>query len=334
MQTLDQVLRTIDPIEAQQLTTGKNINDLSDELIADINQNSLSTIAMPRNFFPDDQDIVIRKHHRFSSMPLHTHDFVELNYIYSGTCIQHINGKRIILPAHSLIMLDKSVTQSIEYMNKSDILVNILLRDGNSLNSVLENISSSQNIVTKFMYNASQIGSIHDNFIVFDLNDNEYAKKLVECMLLKGFSGDIAQNSPLRNLYALLVPELISCIEQETINFNREKEDDILPLLKYIDQNFRTVTLSQVAAHFGYNTNYLGNKLRSQTGQSFQELIDYKKFSMATSLLQSTSYSNEKIADYVGYSSSPSLFRLFKRITGGTPREYREKYHGVLNSDK
>lgn len=326
MQTLDQVLRTIDPIEAQQRATGKNINDLSTDLIADITKKSPTTMAMPRNFFTEGKDIVIHKHHRFSNMLLHTHDFVELNYIYSGTCVQHINGNRVVLPSRSLIMLDKSITQSIEYMGENDILVNILLRDGNSLNSVLENISSSQNIVTKFMYNAAQIKSIHDNFIIFNLNNNEYARKIIECMLLKGLSDDIAKNNALRNLYALLVPELTSCIEQEMINFNQEKEDDILPVLKYIDQHFKTVTLTQAATHFDYNTNYLGNKLRAQTNQSFQELLDNKKFSMAVSLLKTTNYSIEKIADYVGYSSTSSLFRLFKRITGGTPREYRAKH--------
>lgn len=326
MPTLDQTLRTIDPIEAQQRATGKNVNDLSTDLIADMTKKSPTTIAMPRNFFTEGEDIVIRKHHRFSNMLLHTHDFVELNYIYSGTCVQHINGNRVVLPIHSLIMLDKSITQSIEYMGENDILVNILLRDGNSLNSVLENISSSQNIVTKFMYNAAQIKSIHDNFIIFNLNNNEYARKIIECMLLKGLSDDLVKNNALRNLYALLIPELTSCIEQETINFSQEKEDDILPVLKYIDQHFKTVTLTQAATHFGYNTNYLGNKLRVQTNQSFQELLDNKKFSIAVSLLQTTNYSIEKIADYVGYSSTPSLFRLFKRITGGTPREYRAKH--------
>lgn len=326
MQSLNELLTKIDPIEEQQLVTGKNVNDLSKQILKPLKHNSTRQIAMPRTFFNGNQDVVVRKHHRFSTMRKHTHDFVELNYIYSGNCTQYIDGKPVNLPAGSLIMLDKNITQSIDYMGENDILINILLRDGNSLNAVLENISSSQNIVTKFMYNASKIESIHDNFIIFNLNQNEYAKKLIECLILKGLSNDLAKSSALRSLYALLVPELATCIEQETINFDQSEPDSLLPVLKYIEDHYRTVTLATLAQHFGYNPNYLGNKLREQTGQPFHEIVDDKKFSVATALLKETDDSIEKIATYLGYHVPTSLYHLFKRKTGETPRAYRMKY--------
>ncbi|KLI75027.1 MULTISPECIES: AraC family transcriptional regulator [Lacticaseibacillus] len=325
MKTLDEQLRTIDPVEAKQRATGKNINDLSKDLIRAVSGSSMSNLMMPRAFFTADQDIVVRKHHRFSTMPEHTHDFVELNYVYSGICTQLINGKPVTLSAGTLIMLDKNITQSIEYMGENDILVNILLRDGNSLNSVLADISHSQNIVTKFMYNASKIDSIHSNFIIFNLTQNDYAKKLIECIILKGLNADITANEPLRMLYALLVPEMTSCIEAEVINFNQDSGDVILSILKYIEQHYQTVTLTQLAEQFGYNPNYIGNKLRLKTGESFLELVDDKRFAMAKTLLTETDDSIEKIANFLGYNSPTSFYHLFKRKIGVTPRKYRLK---------
>lgn len=38
--------------------------------------------------------IYASKHSRFSPYPVHSHCWVELNYMYSGSCIQKINGKK------------------------------------------------------------------------------------------------------------------------------------------------------------------------------------------------------------------------------------------------
>lgn len=330
MKELDSILFKIDPIEAQQIATGKNVNDLASKYVQEIEKDHQAhpnmVLRMPRNFFEDDQDMLITKHHRFSTMVNHAHNFIEMNYIYSGNCIQYINGQPVILKTHSLIMLDKNIPHSIGYMGKNDILVNILLKDGNSLNSILDNISSSASIVTKFLYNAAKIDGIHDNYIVFDLSQDEYARYLIECLIFKGVSDDIDKNNALHALYSLLVPELTKCIHSELINFNTDLDQNILALLNYIDQNYQKVTLSSLAEEFDYNPTYLGNKLKANTNETFQELVDDKKFRVATQMLKETSQSIADISYTVGYNSTPSLFRLFKRKVNLTPNQYRQQF--------
>lgn len=85
--------------------------------------------------------------------------------------------------------------------------------------------------------------------------------------------------------------------------------------------------LRTLADHFGYNSNYIGNKLKKETGQTFQELIDLKKFRLAVNLLTETDLSTEDISERIGYTSPISFFRLFKRIANITPNEYRIHHH-------
>lgn len=235
---LDKKLRKIDPIEAKQRATGKNVNDIKSKFKINYEENyqDQSIIKMPRAFFSKNEDIVVRKHHRFSTMITHTHDFIELNYIYSGSCTQYIDGKSVYLPIHSLIMLDKSIPHSIGYMDNNDILVNILLKDGNSLNSVLDQVSSSPSVVTQFMYNASKIDAIHKNYIVFNFNDDEYAQNLIECLIYKGLSNDIDKRNSMHALYSLLIPEFVKSIEKEIISFKKSKNNQILEILNYITE--------------------------------------------------------------------------------------------------
>lgn len=325
---LDKLLRKIDLIEAQQKATGKNVNDVAPNIQKELEKISpdISIPKMPRAFFNENEDILVRKHHRFSTMITHTHDFIELNYIYSGSCTQYVNGKAVHLPTHSLIMLDKSIPHSIGYMDSNDILVNILLKDGNSLNSILDRVSSCPSVVTQFMYNASKINAIHKNYIIFNFDDNEYAQNLIECLIYKGLSKDTDKRSSMHALYSLLIPEFTKSIEKEAISFNQKKNNEILEILNYIDNNYQQLELTTLAKHFGYNSNYIGNKIKKETGQTFQELIDQKKFRLATNLLTETNYSIENIAERIGYHSTISFFRLFKRMDNSTPNQYRKEH--------
>ncbi len=323
---LDKYLRTIDPIEYQQKKTGQNVNDISKSILANLEKISpdMTIPKMPRAFFPKNEDIVVRKHHRFSTMVSHTHDFVELNYIYSGTCTQYVNGQVVHLSSHSLIMLEKSIQHSIDYMDENDILINILLKDGNSINSILDRVSSSPSVVTQFMFNASKIDSIHENYIVFNFNDNQYAQNLIECLAYKGLNSDINKRKSMHALYSLLIPEFAKSIEKEAISFVQSKDNTILKILSYIDDHYKSLDLKKLAKHFGYNSNYLDNKIKRETGQTFQEIIDQKKLRLAISLLKETNMSTEKISQEIGYNSPISLFRLFKRMLHSTPAQYRK----------
>lgn len=324
MKILDKILYSLDPIEQKQLSSGKNIIDINTNDISAMKQISHKLPRMPRTFFRTGEDIIVRKHHRFSTMVTHVHDFIELNYIYSGNCTETINDQKITLHKHTLLMLDKNTPHSIGYMGKKDILINILLKDGDSLNSILDNISKSSNIVTQFMYNASKINSIHDNYIIFDFKNNDYARNLIDCLIYQGISTNINKNQSMKALYSLLIPEFNNSIETEAINFKKEENTEILQILNYLDHNYKTISLSKMAKDLGYNTNYLSNKIKNETGKNFQQLIDQKKFYTALAYLKETNLSIDKIAFELGYSSTPSFFRLFQRMHASKPSTYRK----------
>jgi AraC family transcriptional regulator, melibiose operon regulatory protein len=58
-------------------------------------------------FFKPDQNVVFLKHPRFIKFTGHKHSFIKMNYVYSGTCAQYINGKEVILTEGDLCILDR-----------------------------------------------------------------------------------------------------------------------------------------------------------------------------------------------------------------------------------
>lgn len=317
--TLDKKLLMYDEIEKVQAIDGKNINDLN----IDFEENEIP--KLPEDLFFKHSDIYVQKHHRFSYMPLHTHNFVEFNYVYSGTCSQTINGELITLKEHHLIMMDKDIEQSISYMGENDILVNILVKDDTFVNSIYSNIVNSNSSVVQFLKNASKLETIHTNFMVFKLEENDLAIQFIECLIMKGLSEDMNKNQAMKMLLMLLIPELSSSIEKEVRHYIEEDEDEVVELLNYIDENYQRISLKKMGNDLGYNPNYIGNKLKKKTGDTFQTLIENKRFEIAKYLLTETDESIESISLQVGYNSAPSLFRLFKKKIKMSPMEYRNK---------
>lgn len=84
------------------------------------------------------------------------------------------------------------------------------------------------------------------------------------------------------------------------------------------------VTVEAAADHFGFNPDYFGRYFKKKAGQSFSEF--YKKLSMdyAKLLLGSWHYKVKEVSDMLGFSSADYFTRVFKKVTGELPSDYKK----------
>ena len=112
------------------------------------------------------------------------------------------------------------------------------------------------------------------------------------------------------NLISLLFLELVNVYEEEQSAV--EKRSALIPVLKYIESNYLTCSLTSAAGHFRLNPNYLTTLLKKETGLSFKELVQKQRFYAITDQLKSTSLSVEEIARQNGYESTTHFYRKFR----------------------
>ena len=68
---------------------------------------------------------------------------------------------------------------------------------------------------------------------------------------------------------------------------------------------------------------YFTDLLKYETGKNIKEHIQFKRIEIARQRLQTTHKTVNQIADELGYSSVQYFTRLFTKIAGCSPNEYR-----------
>ncbi|WP_438348096.1 response regulator transcription factor [Paenibacillus sp. FA6] len=96
--------------------------------------------------------------------------------------------------------------------------------------------------------------------------------------------------------------------------------------LAYIHDHLdQSLSLSQVARHVHMNPNYFSEVFKRDTGQNYIEFVTQAKLRKAMVMLSETPAKISEVANRIGYEDIKYFNRLFKKFTGQTPSEYREK---------
>jgi len=112
--------------------------------------------------------------------------------------------------------------------------------------------------------------------------------------------------------------------------FNGQKEHGDEPVRKaqtYIEDNYQEkISVEQLADMFALSRRNLERRFKKATANSVVEYIQRVKIEAAKNSLESSRENVNEVMYNVGY-TDPKAFRdTFKRITGLSPKQYREKY--------
>jgi len=94
----------------------------------------------------------------------------------------------------------------------------------------------------------------------------------------------------------------------------------------HLDEPFILKNLAEIA---GINSNYLSTCFKRETGLNLTDYINQKRMQKAIFLLNSTDLPIHIIAERIGILDVNYFSRLFKKIQGKSPSEYRKSLMGV-----
>lgn len=95
--------------------------------------------------------------------------------------------------------------------------------------------------------------------------------------------------------------------------------------LEYIREHFNEeIVINDLAARLDMSPSYFSSMFKKEAGQSTMQYITALRIERAKHDLANTDLSVAVIAKDVGYEDSQYFFRVFKKITGMTPLQYRQ----------
>ncbi|WP_395028574.1 helix-turn-helix domain-containing protein, partial [Robinsoniella sp.] len=94
--------------------------------------------------------------------------------------------------------------------------------------------------------------------------------------------------------------------------------------LKYIEENYKTATLSEIAGEMNQSVSNMSKQIKHATGRTFKELLQEKRLSQAEHLIRDTTIPITDIIYLVGYDNTSYFHRIFKENYHMSPKSYRK----------
>ena len=127
------------------------------------------------------------------------------------------------------------------------------------------------------------------------------------------------------NLQYHMVLEFAERVER--IRFGGKPTQLTVAVINYIQHHLsEPIRAGKIAKELFMSRPYLSAKFKEETGETLTDFILNEKTKEAKRLLRYSDKSFTAIGSYLGFSSVGHFSQVFKKYTGQTPTEYREKY--------
>lgn len=271
--------------------------------------------------------ISIRPHTRFIHFPLHTHNYVEVIYMCSGSTHHKIDGNDIILRPGELLFLSKHASQEIYPAAKTDLAINFIILP-EFFNPTLRMIGDEDSILKSFLIECLIGDGTGLSYLHFRVSDVLPIQNLVENLIWSIHNRQANVRSINQTTMGLLFLQLLNHTDKMEFSGHNTNHKLILKVLKYIEENYRDGELRILANELHYDVFWLSKEIKKVSGSTFSELLQKKKLNQAAYLLKNTGMKIIDISFAVGYENVSYFHKLFTQTYGMTPRTYRISQKG------
>ncbi len=115
------------------------------------------------------------------------------------------------------------------------------------------------------------------------------------------------------------------CLKNATADTTKAEVDFKRRVIDFISENISDeITLLKAAQTLGYEYHYFSALFHSCFRMNFKEFVNIFRYAYATEMLSDKTKNISYIAVECGFQSIRSFNRVFKKLSGKTPGEYRK----------
>ena len=256
---------------------------------------------------------------------IHRHASFEMVYVMRGEATLECGGAGRVLGKGTLCLLSPNLRHDVVAARGSQV-ISVMLA-GTTLQTALNKLLQQESVLADFFHAGLEGGKT--GYMMFHVPEDEPIRKVLRSMFHEHYMrGDYAPQicaSYAEIFFAQVLRLCGSMYERHSEDGDRPGAPPMIAILKYIQQNFRTASLGEIAALFHYEPSYLGKHIKATTGKNYTEIVRELRLNEAKRLLKDTDWSMDKIAEQAGYNNQVHFYREFKSGVGETPGAYRRR---------
>ena len=228
-------------------------------------------------------------------IPMHSHKQCEFVYFFSGNGIVEYNGKKYEFGEGSYYFMNKGVAHSELYKKTGMSIV------------VWFDLDESVSIPDLFQHNTN-------------LNISDICEQIREELKNRFYS--------YKTMVDYLMRQIVVLLERQMQSKSEIKQHSIRETIYYIDEYFMTkIKVSELAKECGYSPDHYRCLFKAETKMTPKDYISLRRIKHAKELLKNTKLSVEVVYERCGFETYAQFVTFFKKKTGLTPKQYRQKIH-------
>lgn len=261
---------------------------------------------------------------------MHKHDFIEIAYVFSGKGLHSVGEYQYEVAKGDLFVINYNVAHGffpVPESNEAPTLYNCVFRpeflDASLFSSIyFEDITSSFLFKSLFPEDFPPIPDLRLHGVDFNEVGQLFGKMYTEYKLMKTGYSDIIR----AYLIELIIKMLRFKGSKNQKSITVRHKDLVEKAIEYLRQNYHSeIKLDDLALKSFLSKNYFRKLFKEVTGINFSDYIQKIRVDEACNLLQNSDLKIVDIGFQVGFKDTKFFYEVFKKITGKTPGDYRNR---------
>ncbi|MBE6637648.1 MAG: helix-turn-helix domain-containing protein [Ruminococcaceae bacterium] len=272
------------------------------------------------NRYEIDEECYISFVHASKPTALHTHDFLEITYIFKGHSIQVVDGVEYPVKAGDALFINYGSTHAIEAVGDL-IYADIIIKP----EYISESLKGVENAFALL-----ELDGFKEFAKIVDRNDrmmhfSEPQRKQIEGLIMLAQAEQDAERPGKELMLRSVFNALLTLVFRKMALPMRKESGIGAELLEYIKLHcVEPLTMEEIARTNYYNPAYFSRLFKKQTGYTFTEYLTACRIDLACRLLKETELKVSDIAAESGFSDRTKFYKVFSEKMGMTPKHYRK----------
>ncbi len=255
----------------------------------------------------------------------HTHEFIEICYVFSGTGYHQVNGFQHNVHKGDIFIINVDMSHTFYTNNPKDELI--------TYNIMFKPDFLDENLINMEDFNSISYSNLFKNYWPelagrYDIRLDVVEQKLFDELVDKIHREYIAQENGYINIikgYLLIfLTQIIRNFSTNKIKDNNKVRKRIIEeIINELKKNYdRKLDLQELSKKVLFSKSYICNLFKKSTGMTLSEYLNNLRIDEACILIKNSNYSLEKICFNVGFSDYKAFYEAFKNIKGIIPSEF------------